>query len=163
MEEDEEVDEQTENWPVTAKLRNDLNDIKGEFKVAPLRVYTGDCLVRPEDVEEQIRGALVELRFELRHYCIRSGDYDSFNASIEQIVILQPGEARPASEVSKRKNVWDGPIRLNPAQRPKEMTIYPQKTGRTDNGEMFDIRSAPEGGGDSGEAGEQKQSEVIWR
>lgn len=61
-----------------------------------------------------VRGALVELHFELHHYSIRKSGQDSFNASIEQITVLRPGEARPATAY-KRKNPRDGPIRIIPS------------------------------------------------
>ena len=55
----------------------------------------------------------MELHFELRHYRIRTRGFDSFNASIEQIIVLRPGQPRPTT-VYKRKNPRDGPVRMNP-------------------------------------------------
>lgn len=55
----------------------------------------------------------MEVHYELRHYFIASESYDSFNATVEQILVLQPGVPPPDTPY-KRKNVRDGPIRLNP-------------------------------------------------
>ena len=108
------VDAETENWPVSSNLREELDMIKYEYCAQPLRVYRGDdTFVETRDVNETIRGALVELHFELHHSCNFTRDQDSFNGSIEQIMVLQPGEPRPTSPY-KRRNVRDGPIRLNP-------------------------------------------------
>lgn len=62
----------------------------------------------------------MEVHFELRHFFIATDSYDSFNASIEQILVLQPGQAPPDTPY-KRKHVRDGPILLNPtpAQQPR--------------------------------------------
>ena len=59
----------------------------------------------------------MELHFELHHFAIRRAAQDSFNASIEQIIILRPGEARPMT-MYKRKNPRDGPILVKPSVFP---------------------------------------------
>lgn len=64
-------------------------------------------------MNDTIRGALVEVHFELQHFFIPLDSYELFNTTIEQILILQPGEAPPETPY-KRKKVRDGPIRLNP-------------------------------------------------
>ena len=108
------MDSETENWPVSSNLREELDRIKYEYCAQPLRVYRGDdSFVEPRDVNETIRGALVELHFELHHSCNHTRDQDAFNGSIEQIIVLQPGKPRPTSPY-KRRNIRDGPIRLNP-------------------------------------------------
>ncbi|KAH9014178.1 hypothetical protein EDB83DRAFT_2321557 [Lactarius deliciosus] len=71
--------------------------------------FTGD------EVNNVLKGALVELHFELHHYHIRikesNTNFDCFNATIEQIIILQTSAARPSSAY-KRKNIGQGPIRM---------------------------------------------------
>ncbi|KAN0138719.1 hypothetical protein V8E53_003707, partial [Lactarius tabidus] len=59
--------------------------------------------------------ALIEIHFELRHYAIKgtTTPLNSFNANIEQIIIIQPGKARPPTAY-KRSTDEDGPIRMNP-------------------------------------------------
>jgi hypothetical protein len=107
------VDSETEHWPIPTELRDELDVLKYEYRAKPLRVYVKDKFVEPTDVNDTIRGALVEVHFELHHYFISSDAYDSFNGVIEQILVLQPGKAPPETPY-KRKNVRDGPIRMNP-------------------------------------------------
>jgi hypothetical protein len=111
------VDSRTENWPLPSNLREELDRIKYEYCALPLRVYIGNNFVEPRNVNEAIRGALVELHFELHHSENFMRRQDFFNASIEQIMVLQPGQPRPTSPY-KRRNVHDGPIRLCPALVP---------------------------------------------
>ncbi|KAH9033408.1 hypothetical protein EDB85DRAFT_1832833, partial [Lactarius pseudohatsudake] len=107
----EQVDETTENWPILVDFRTDLEKIKPEYRAMPLSVFRNDAFVRPEQVRDIVKGALVEVHFELHHYHIRKNGYDSFNGSIEQIIVLQPSDIQPISAY-KRKNVEEGPIRL---------------------------------------------------
>lgn len=106
------VDAETENWSVPAEFRSYLDEVKYEYKASPLRVYGKHGFVEPIDVEEQLKGALVELRFDLHHYFIEKAHFDSFNAGVQQIIILQPGNASAATAY-KRKDVRDGPISID--------------------------------------------------
>jgi hypothetical protein len=114
------IDYGTENWPVPADLRNDLDNIKQRYCAVPLPVIMKDRFIGARDVNEVIKGALVEIHFKLNHYHIRPEypreNLDSFNGSIQHIRVLQPGEARPVSAY-KRKNIRDGPILLSPGAR----------------------------------------------
>ena len=103
------MDEETARWPVPPRLRENLNRIKFEYRAVPLSVYVNGRFVEPADVNTAIKGALVELHFELHHFAIRRAGHDSFNATIEQIVVLRPGEPRPTTAY-KRKNPRDAPI-----------------------------------------------------
>ncbi|KAH9025251.1 hypothetical protein EDB84DRAFT_1243267, partial [Lactarius hengduanensis] len=105
------VDETTENWPILDDFHADLEKIKIDYRAVPLSVFKGDAFVPPEQVTDVVKGALVEVHFKLYHYHIRNKGYDSFNGSIEQIIVLQPGEIQHMSAY-KRKNVEEGPIRL---------------------------------------------------
>jgi hypothetical protein len=96
-------------------LRPSLDEIKHECRALPLRVYIGEKYVSVEKVNDTLCGALVEIHFELRHFTIRQKNFDSFNASIKQIIVLQPGEAEEASPY-KRESELDGsePIQKKP-------------------------------------------------
>jgi len=109
----EKVDDSTENWPVDDDLKGDLDRIKNEFSIRPLAVFKDDQLVKAKGMNGVLQDALVEVHFELRHFFIRQKDEDSFNGSIEQIVIIQPGVARSLSPY-KRRNLEEGPIHMNP-------------------------------------------------
>jgi hypothetical protein len=60
-----------------------------------------------------LKGALVEVHFEFRHFCIKKKNKDSFNASVQQVIILQPGKAQPANTY-KQHNILDRPMRPSP-------------------------------------------------
>ena len=71
-------------------------------------------LIPPNDICNILAGALFNLHFELYHYSIRSKDIDSFNAKIEQLMVLQPGKTQPDT-IYKCSMAKEGPIRMNPA------------------------------------------------
>ena len=71
--------------------------VKFSFQVFPLPVYVGDHMVKLLDIEDMLRGALVEVSFKLRHFCFKNKGEDSFNATAQQVLILQLGIARPAN------------------------------------------------------------------
>lgn len=101
-------------------LRADLDDIKKTHRAVPLPVFTKDMFVEITDVNNTIKGVLVEVRFEFHHYCIRSKNQDSFNATIQQILVLQPGAPQPTTSY-KRKNIRDGPVWLKLAPGPADV------------------------------------------
>ena len=107
------VDDVTEHWPVKKSLRTELDVVKFSFQAFPLPVYVGDRFIKPVDVFGVLQGALVEVSFELQHFCIKKKSEDSFNACVQQILVLQPGKTRP-SNAFKRRNVLDGPLRSCP-------------------------------------------------
>ena len=88
--------------------------MKHSHRAVPLHVYVKKKLIGVEDVPDILSGALVELHFELRHFEIATKDLHSFNGNIEQIMVLQPSQPRPAT-VFKRHTAEEGPIRMNPA------------------------------------------------
>lgn len=102
-----------ENWPVRDELKVELDKIKFKFEARPLPVYVGDHFIKPEDVHAMLKGALVEVHFELKHFCIKKKKEDSFNAFVQQVIILQPGKARPVNAF-KRRNIFQGLIRPAP-------------------------------------------------
>ncbi len=96
------VDEETESWPVPPELRTDLDALKFEFQVAPLHVFKSGEFVEPQAVNGMLENALVDIHFALRHYFFREKKEDSFNASIEQITILQLGTPLPMSPYKRK-------------------------------------------------------------
>lgn len=143
------MDEETAHWPVPPRLREELIKIKFEYRAVPLSVYVNSRFVEPADVNNAIRGALVELHFELHHFTIRKAVQDSFNATIEQIIVLRPGEACPMT-VYKRKNPRDGPIRVKP-------TLLPQKQPGDGSGKTDESTANKENEGPSMAAKRRKQ------
>ena len=91
-----------------------LDRIKTSHRAVPLRVFVDKKLIAPDDVCNVLTGALIELHFELYHFAIQAKDIHSFNAKIEQVMVLQPGQTRPDT-IYKRSSAEEGPIRMNPA------------------------------------------------
>jgi hypothetical protein len=107
------VDEETERWPVRPEFRGDLDGIKYKFEAVPLPVYIDEQFVEPTNVSQMLSGALVEINFELRHFCIQKIREDSFNSYIEQIDVLQPGEAPQTTPFKRKKmDLRGGPVWL---------------------------------------------------
>ena len=107
------VDDITERWPVPDHLRATMETVKHTHHAVPLRVYIKKKLIGIKNVMDVLDGALVEIHFELRHFEIAVKNLHSFNANIEQIMVLQQGESRPAT-VYKRQAAEEGLIRVNP-------------------------------------------------
>jgi len=93
-----EVDALTENWPVERDEHQQyVNEIKYKYCAVLLLVYRNEQFIDPVNVKNIVQRALVELHFKLQHFCIQKKSQDLFNGSIEQVIILQPGEDRPVS------------------------------------------------------------------
>ena len=118
------VDARTNRWPVRPKLRAELEAIKYDFEACPLPVYIGERFIDPKSVPGIMKGALVEVQFELKHFTINKKKEDSFCAIVQQVLVLKPGETRPVTPY-KRKIVEEGPVALHPA-----LSEDPEKEGR---------------------------------
>ncbi|KAI9428385.1 hypothetical protein H4582DRAFT_1782341, partial [Lactarius indigo] len=92
----EAVDAETENWPVPPEMCGKLDGLKGEHRVVPLHVFNSTNFVEPVTVNEALLHSVVEVHFVLRHYYFNKKEEDSFNASIEQIVVLQSPTVAPS-------------------------------------------------------------------
>jgi hypothetical protein len=111
---------------VPVDLTDEMLNLMATHVVQPLRVYKDDKYIEPSDVNNVLKGSLVEIHFSLKHYRIFRRDegtkaFDSFNATIEQILVLKPGELRETSYY-KRKNLLDGPYRPKPFSSTAEAT-----------------------------------------
>jgi hypothetical protein len=124
------VDKTTEEWPVPLKLCKTLDKIKHTHHAVPLRVFVDEKKIGMDDVTEMLMGALTEIHFELRHYAIKGKDVDSFNGNVEQIMVLQPGIACPATAY-KRSTSEDGPIRMNPLLATLQHEFVSARPGET--------------------------------
>lgn len=141
----ETVDERTETWPVKDNLRAAMDRIKYQYEAMPLPVYIDDRFVKPSDAYEALKGAIVEVQFELRHFRIQKKKVDSFNAKVQQIFVLKPGVPRPRS-VFKRWNVEDGPMKTQSkiARVQKDVVANGEDAGKSNvaaNGDDDVVRS----------------------
>lgn len=111
------LDTLTMNWPVPEEMKSDLHKLMSTHCAQPLPVYKDDKYVKPDAVNDAIRGALVEVHFTIRHYRIWKKATnnepptctDSFTGNIQQVIILSSAIPRP-STAYKRKNLADGPF-----------------------------------------------------
>ncbi|OAX32575.1 hypothetical protein K503DRAFT_776532 [Rhizopogon vinicolor AM-OR11-026] len=67
--------------------------------------------MEPGDVDDALTliGAIVQVFFMIRHYCLRDKKFDTFRADIRQIKILKPGSSIACSGFNRR-NVHEGPF-----------------------------------------------------
>ena len=80
----------------------------------PLHAYLNGHFIEPNDVNEIIGNALIEIHFLLKHYwiqCKGQKGFDSFTANIEQINVLKHGATR-ASNPYKQQNPHGGPVEV---------------------------------------------------
>src|SRR3984957_9324043 len=65
-----EVDEETENWPISDDIQKYLCKIKCTHYVQPLRAYVEGNFIEPNDMNGALSNALIEAHFSLKHYQI---------------------------------------------------------------------------------------------
>ncbi|KAG1725937.1 hypothetical protein EDB19DRAFT_1753791 [Suillus lakei] len=90
-----EMDEETANWPIADEYREDLEPIIAHYKAVPLCIYDEEKqFIEPQNVNNALRNALVEVHFTVNHtYLAKSTPQsDSFRANIKQIMILKKGK-----------------------------------------------------------------------
>lgn len=108
------MDAETNLWPVPPHLAKELDRIKFDFAVNPLPVYKNEKFMPAATLKTCLKGALVEVTFNLEHYAIfkqNETPHDSFDADVLQITILEDGEETPLS-LFKLHDVHEGPIKL---------------------------------------------------
>jgi hypothetical protein len=103
------MDTETENWPMPSKHKEEFESIKHDFVACPLGVYRDKTMVEPGNVNDVLKGALVEIFFTMRHYYLRDKKFDTFQAEIQQIKVVKPGGSIPTSGF-KRRNAREGPL-----------------------------------------------------
>jgi hypothetical protein len=131
-----EVDEETENWPISDDMQKYLCKIKRMHYVQPLRAYVEGNFIKPNDVNGVLSNVLVEAHFSLKHYRIqREGEkgFDSFTANIEQINVLKRG-APKAPNPYKRHNPRIGPLEV---KRTKLTTQASEASTSTQRGNYY--------------------------
>ena len=104
-----------DSWPVPPEYSPDLNEIKRDYRAMPLCVFRNGKPVNVCDIKKTIAGALIEVQFELRHFAIHNKEFDSFNATLQQLQVIEPGRECPAT-IFKRKDFCDGPIEGRPSR-----------------------------------------------
>ncbi|OAX31997.1 hypothetical protein K503DRAFT_860535 [Rhizopogon vinicolor AM-OR11-026] len=96
------MDAETENWPIAMKHRDEFDLVKLNYEASPLRLYRGNFLVEPADVNEALTGAVVKVFFVVRHYYLCNKIFDMFRTDIQQIKILKSGTSIACSGFKRR-------------------------------------------------------------
>jgi hypothetical protein len=85
------------------KYRNQLKDIVTRWRLTPLSAYdSAGTFIRIQDLETSLRGSLVLVYFQLKHYAIKNKKADkissnTFSSVATQVKILQrAAERRPS-------------------------------------------------------------------
>ncbi|TFK69268.1 hypothetical protein BDN72DRAFT_897376 [Pluteus cervinus] len=79
----------TLRWPVPSVYREHFNKIKFEYEVSPLLAFDVDeSVIPPLEIQDKIRGCLVEVAFTLRHHVFNDGK-EYFTPEIKQVRILE--------------------------------------------------------------------------
>ena len=98
-------------WPAPPEYRDALAALEDTHTIVPLMAYNEkETQILPEELSSNLKGALIELTFTLRHYRIKnaSQDYDTYTGTIKQIIIL---ERAPPKKVSPYRS-GDGPVHI---------------------------------------------------
>ena len=85
------------DYPIMQKFKDNFDDIAPKWRVMPLPAFdTKGKFIKSHDLEISLRGALVLVYFELRHYPIRNKRTNSiagntFSVTATQVKILDRG------------------------------------------------------------------------
>lgn len=91
------------SYPISEKYRESFENIVPRWRVAPLPAYdTNGKFIKFDDLEVSLRGSLVLVYFEVKHYAIRDRrsnviGTNTFSATATQVKILERGAVRSAS------------------------------------------------------------------
>jgi hypothetical protein len=100
---------ETEKWPIPVKHKEEFESMKFNFMACPLGVYRDTAFVEPSEVNEALEGAFEEVILAIKHYYLRRKKFDTFQADILQIKIIESGTSIAASSF-KRRNAREGPL-----------------------------------------------------
>jgi hypothetical protein len=103
-------------YPISERYRDTFDSIVSRWRVTPLPAFDIDeQLIRVRDLEVSLRGSLVLVHFELRHYGIKDKRTNivvtnTFSAMATQVVVLEPAPIKTPSQY--RNLLMKGPKRL---------------------------------------------------
>jgi hypothetical protein len=110
------VEDWTNDYPITDKYRNKLEDIVSRWRVTPLSAYDSKGrFIKIQELEVSLMGSLVLVYFELKHYAIKDKKTDrvggnTFSAVATQVKILERAAERRASPY--KSLMMKGPVVL---------------------------------------------------
>ncbi|KAF7977631.1 hypothetical protein HWV62_3036 [Athelia sp. TMB] len=93
------LDDTTRNYAkyIPSGTQKKYYDLMKDFAVTPFRLFKpSGQWIKPDSAEAFMQTALVECHFSLKHFWIRNAavPYDTFSASLEQVIWLKPGMPR---------------------------------------------------------------------
>ena len=93
----------TNGYPISEKYREAFDNLVSRWRATPLPAFDSDGkFIKLNDLEVSLRGSLVLVYFELKHYAIRdkrlnSVSTNTFSATATQVKILEAGGDRKPS------------------------------------------------------------------
>lgn len=106
IEEDDESPVKATEYRMTEPHFKAYSQIATKYGIQPLPVYKDNKFVHPTQVEEVLRGTVVQVQFNLINHFIEKERTQSIVARIVDVCILHDA---PGS-LLKRRNVLDGPL-----------------------------------------------------
>ena len=85
------------DYPILLKYKDTFEDIVPKWCVSPLCAYdTKNHFMKTDELESSLKGSLVHVYFQLRHYAIKSKRTDgiagnTFSAILTQVKVLERG------------------------------------------------------------------------
>jgi hypothetical protein len=93
----------TNGYPISDKFRESFDNLVPRWRATPLHAFTSDDkFINITELEVSLRGSLVLVYFELKHYAIRDKrsncvSTNTFSATATQVKVLELGRERKAS------------------------------------------------------------------
>jgi hypothetical protein len=115
-------DDWSYDYPISDRYKEHWDKILRSWRPSPLVVYDSkNVFVNPGDLELSLRGSLVLVYFQMRHYEIQGKDKkingNTFTATVIQIKVLEEGKKnRP----SYKAQLLKGPVTLPQSPRKKK-------------------------------------------
>jgi hypothetical protein len=92
----------TIGYPISERYRDSFQKIAPSWRVTPLPAFDFDRnFIKVQELEVSLRGSLVLVYFELKHYAIRKRssavESNTISATVTQVTILERSAGRVAS------------------------------------------------------------------
>jgi hypothetical protein len=106
----------TNDYPISPKYKERFDDIAPKWRATPLPAFdTSEKFIKIHELEQCLRGSLVLVYFDLRHYPIRNKKTNwivgnTFSATATQVKVLERGAERRASPY--KSLMRKGPVSL---------------------------------------------------
>jgi hypothetical protein len=104
-----ESDIDTSTWPVHDRCKGELEQITGTHHVIPIPAFSlKGKRVPPDQYQQRLSGAIVEVRFGMTHHYIKRSKRSVFSAVVRELTILRPPINVINSPIKKRPHPDSG-------------------------------------------------------